>query len=124
MMKKSPKEIVSVEELEKEGAVSKFAVLAPDAYLTILFIVDPLSVLVNVDANPPAPCAAVRVTVPATSDPMDAFGVPRVGVSPLILTLESVAISEATNEETLQVTVAVPSPPLVGPVGAVIKLLS
>ena len=111
-MKKSPKEIASVEELEKAGADSKFAVLAPDAYLTILFIVDPLSVLVNVDANPPAACAAVRVTVPATNDPIDALGVPRVGVSPLILALESVAISDATKEETLHVTVDVPLAPL------------
>ena len=53
IMKKSPKEIVSVEGFAKVEAVSKLAVFAPDAYLTILLIVDPLSVLVKDDANPP-----------------------------------------------------------------------
>jgi hypothetical protein len=124
IMKKSPKEMVSVEGLAKVVAVSKFAVLAPDAYLTILLIVDPLSVLVKLVVKPPAASAAVRVASPADAEPSVAFGVPRVGVTPLMLALESVAISEATKEETLQVTVAVPSPPLVPLVGAVIKLFN
>jgi hypothetical protein len=124
MMKKSPKEMVSVAGFAKVEAVSKFAVFAPDAYLTIRLIVDPLSVLVKDDADPPVAWAAVRVTWPATTDPSIELGVPKVGVSPLMLALESVAISEATKEETLQVTVAVPSPPLVPLVGLVIKLFN
>jgi hypothetical protein len=51
IIKKSPKEMVSVAGLEKVGPVSKFAVLAPDAYLTILLSVDPLSVFVKVDVK-------------------------------------------------------------------------
>ena len=123
-MKKSPKEMVSLEGFAKVEAVSKFAVLAPDAYLTIRLMVDPLSVLVKDDADPPVAWAAVRVTWPATTDPSIELGVPKVGVSPLMLALESVAISEATKEETLQVTVAVPSPPRVPLVGRVIKLFN
>ena len=38
-------------------SVSKFVVLAPVAYLTILVIVEPASVLVKVVASVPVPCA-------------------------------------------------------------------
>ena len=53
-MKKSPKEIASVAGLEKVEAVSKFAVFAPEAYLTILLRVDSLSVFEKLVVNPPA----------------------------------------------------------------------
>ena len=53
MMKKSPKETVLVAGFEKVEAVSKFVVLEPDAYLTILLIVDPLSVRVKVEVDSP-----------------------------------------------------------------------
>jgi hypothetical protein len=96
MIKKSLLATVAVAPLVKAASVSKFAVLEPDAYLTILEIVELLSVLVKLLGSVPVACAVVRVIAPAASEPRVAFGVPRVGVTPLMLALESVATSELT----------------------------
>ena len=53
MMKKSLFETVIVALLVKSESVSKFEVLAPDAYLTILEIFAPASVLVKVVVSVP-----------------------------------------------------------------------
>ena len=52
-MKKSLLETVVVAPSLKAASVSKFAVLAPDSYLTIREIVEPESVLVKVVAAAP-----------------------------------------------------------------------
>ena len=80
MMKKSPVETAVVALLVKGVVLSKFDVLLPVAYLTILEIVAPASVLVKVVATPPIARAVVRVMAPAVSEPRVAFGVPRVAV--------------------------------------------
>ena len=54
MMKKSPFATVLVAPLVKAVSISKFVVGAPEAYLTILLIVAPASVLVKVVAAVPA----------------------------------------------------------------------
>ena len=95
-MKKSLLETVVIAPSLKAASVSKFAVLAPDAYLTIREIVEPASVLVKVVAAAPVACAVVRVIAPAVSDPRVTFGVPRVVVMPLIDAAESVATFELT----------------------------
>jgi hypothetical protein len=78
MMKKSPLVNVSGALLVKAVSVSKFDVLEPDAYLTILEIVASASVLVKVVVSTPVACAVVRVIAPGVSEPRVALGVPRV----------------------------------------------
>ena len=82
--------------LVKAVSVSKFAVGAPELYLTIRVIVAPTSVLVNVVASVPVACAVVSVIVPAVTEVSTAFGVPRVDVKPLIDALDKVAMFELT----------------------------
>ena len=79
-MKKSPFETVVVAPLVNAVSISKFEVGAPEAYLTILEIVAPESVLVKVVAATPVACAVVRVIAPGVSEPRVAFGDPRVEV--------------------------------------------
>ena len=94
-MKNSLLETISVAPSVKAESVSKFDVLAPDAYFTILEIVAPASVLVKVVTAEPIACAVVRVIEPATTDANTAFGVPRVDVCALIDAAESVATLES-----------------------------
>ena len=80
MMKKSPLETVDAAPLVKATSLSKFAVLAPDAYLTILLIVELLSVLVKVLVAVLDACAVDKVIEPAATEANTAFEVPRVAV--------------------------------------------
>ena len=72
-------------------SVSKPAVGAPVAYLTILVIVAPVLVLVNTVAKEPVACAVVRVISPAITEANAAFGVPRVAVCALMEAANKVA---------------------------------
>ena len=83
----------------KSVAASKFATSAvvPDEYLTTL-VVAPLTLFVKVDASEVLiACASARVTEPAITDDRFEFGVPRVGVTPLILDDNNVASSDGTK---------------------------
>jgi len=95
MMKKSPLVTVSVAPSIKAVSVSKLVVLEPDAYLTILEIVAPASVLVKVVVSTPVACAVVRVIVPAVTDVNTALGVPRVVDCPFMDEADKVASLDA-----------------------------
>ena len=96
MMKKSPLATAVVAPSLKAASVSKFAALAAAAYLTIRETVAPASVLVKVVAAAPVACPVVRVIAPAVSEPKTAFGVPKVGVRPLMDAADKVATFEFT----------------------------
>ena len=66
-------------------AAAKFAEFSvvPEANFTILVIVAPASVFVNVLAALPVPCAVVNVTEPAVSEPIVSLGVPNDAFTPL-----------------------------------------
>ena len=81
-------------------SVSKFVVLAPFAYLTILVTVAPASVLVKVVAAIPVACAVVSVIAPGVSEPRVALEIPRVELRPLIEALDKVATFELTVTST------------------------
>ena len=82
--------------MAKAVSISKFVVLEPVAYLTILEIVAPVSVLVKVVDAVPVACAVVKVIVPGKTEASTEFGVPRVEVWSLIDAAESVATFELT----------------------------
>ena len=84
MMKKSPVVIWAVEPLVNEVAVSKVLTCDPAANFTILLIVAEEFVSTKVVVVSPVAWADVRVSVPAVSDPSVVFGVPNVGVCPLM----------------------------------------
>jgi hypothetical protein len=106
-IKKSSFATVLLALLVKAVSVSKFAVGAPEPYLTILVIVAPALVLVNVVASVPVACAVVKVIVPAMTDVNNALGVPSVEVRPLIDAPDKVATFELTvTSKRVNLTVA------------------
>ena len=90
-MKKSPFATAVVALLANAVSVSNPVVGAPVAYLTILVIVAPVSVLVKTVAKEPVACAVVRVISPAITDANAVSGVPRVAVCALMDAANKVA---------------------------------